>query len=114
MTAEIIPNDLTGPELIEQLLFEDIDEINIDLAEFVPLANKIADAAATFIAKADKRLSDDKRPLLGENRRRISTAIVAAKQVIKISDGMSRQLRLHGTRITKQQPNTDDVEAADE
>lgn len=103
MTAEI-----STREFAQQLMLDGIGEINVDLSEFVPLVNKIADAAANFIAKADKRLNDEKNPIYGDgNRHRLHTGIVAAKQIIRISDGMNRRLRVN-------EINADDMEAADE
>lgn len=98
---------LTTREFAQQLMLDGVDEINVDLSEFVPLVNKIADAAANFITKADKRLHDEKNPLYGDNSHRLHTGIIAAKQIIRISDGMNRQLRVN-------EVNADDVEAADE
>lgn len=105
MTAK----QITAPEFVQQLLLDDIGEINIELSEFVPLVNKIADAAANFITKADKRLNDEKNPVWGDgNRHRLHSGIDAAKQIIRISDGMSRRL------LRVNEVNAGDAEVADE
>lgn len=100
--------EITTREVAQQLMLDGVDEINVDLSEFVPLVNKIADAAANFVTKADKRLNDEKNPLYGNgNRHRLRTGIIAAKQIVRISDGMNRQLRVN-------EVNADDMEAANE
>lgn len=58
MTTEI-----NTREFAQQPMLDGIGEVNVELSEFVPLVNKIADAAANFITKADKRLNDEKNPV---------------------------------------------------
>ena len=95
MTTSTTPE--TSSDIV-QYPFDSMAEINVELSEFVPLTNKITDAAANLIAKADKRLHDDKNTIYGANRERLYTAILAAKQIVKISDDMNQRLRVtHAT-----------------
>lgn len=95
MTTSTTPE--TSSDIV-QYPFDSMAEINVELSEFVPLANKITDAAANLIAKADKRLHDDKHPIYCANYDRLCTAIRMAKQIVKISDDLNQRLRVtHAT-----------------
>lgn len=88
-------------------LFDDEPEISVTLAGFVPLANKISDAAATYIAKVDKALADDKHPILGASAFALQETIGTAKLAVKLADDINRRLRRQdGYTVTVHAPDT--------
>lgn len=85
-------NTTTLNRAAQDELFTD-DELSINLAAFVPLANKITDAGANYIDKVMKLLNDDKRALTVSELGHLQRTVTVAKQAVQLGDTINRLLR---------------------
>lgn len=85
-------NTTTLNRVAQDELFPD-NELSTNLAAFVPLANKITDAAANYIDKAVKLLADDKRIVTVSEIHHLQRTITIAKQAVQLGDQVNRLLR---------------------
>ena len=88
----------TQKRAAQATLFPD-SEISTNLAAFVPLANKITDAAANYIDKAVKLLGDDKRAVTVDELEHLQRSIRIAKHAVMLGDQINHLLR-HTDDIT--------------
>lgn len=103
-------------DYITQALIED-ENMPADLATLYPSASKIADAASTFIDKADQTIA--KKNLAGQKAQIVATCIDICQHVIKEGATISRMLRnpvgsmqqLMETKKPEEpvQPDTDEI-----
>lgn len=103
-------------DYITQALIED-ENMPADLAALYPSASKIADAASTFIGKADQAIA--KRNFMGQKAEIVAKCIDICQHVVKEGAAISRLLRnpassmqrLRETRKPEEpvQPDTDMV-----
>lgn len=103
-------------DYITQALIED-ENMPTDLATLYPPASKIADAASTFIDKADQAIA--KKNLAGQKAQIVAKCIDICQHVVKEGAAISRLLRnpdgsmqrLWGTRKPEEpvQPDTDEI-----
>lgn len=103
-------------DYITQALIED-ENMPADLAALYPAASKIADAASTFIGKADQTIA--KRNFMGQKAEIVAKCIDICQHVVKEGATISRLLRnpagsmqrLRETRKPEEpvQPDTDMV-----
>lgn len=104
-------------DYITQALIEDDENMPADLAALYPAASKIADAASTFIDKADQTIA--KKNLAGQKAEIVAKCIDICQHVVKEGATISRLLRnpansmqrLRETRKPEEpvQPDTDMV-----
>lgn len=78
------------PKMVQQALIED-EDLSADLADLVPAASKIVDAAATYLSKADKKYSSE---LASQVQLEAGTRTIAmAQEVVKYGAAIGRLLR---------------------
>lgn len=107
-------------DYITQALIED-ENMPADLAALYPSASKIADAASTFIDKADQTIA--KKNLAGQKAEIVAKCIDICQHVVKEGATISRLLRnpagsmqrLRETRKPEEpvQPDTDEIIVAE-
>mgnify|MGYP003374455869 FL=1 len=103
-------------DYITQALIDD-ENMSTDLAALYPSASKIADAASTFIDKADQTIA--KKNLAGQKAEIVAKCIDICQHVVKEGAAISRLLRnpagsMQRLRETREpegpvQPDTDEI-----
>lgn len=78
------------PKMVQQALIED-EDLSADLADLVPAASKIVDAAATYLSKADKKYSSELASQM--QLAAVTRTIAMAQEVVKYGAAIGRLLR---------------------
>ena len=78
------------PKMVQQALIED-EDLSADLADLVPAASKIVDAAAAYLSKADKKYSSELASQV--QLAAVTRTIAMAQEVVKYGAAIGRLLR---------------------
>lgn len=96
------------PKNIQGTLIDD-EDLSADLADLVPVASKITDAAATYIAKLDKKYADDN--IHGGTLRVLDKTQELAQEAVRIGAAIGRLLRTPAASLTLLRDKDDDKTA---
>lgn len=85
---------------MQPALFDDLPELNTSLADLVPTANRIADAAAKYISTVHRMFTNPKVKLYVGDESTLADTLQAAKLAVKAADSINARLREHDERYT--------------
>lgn len=88
----------------QDALFDE-PELNEALAAFATLANKISDAAANYITRANKEFNSKNPTIHGRNVFILNETVREAKKAVQVADRINLMLR-HGPYAPPSHPET--------
>lgn len=83
----------TTTKPVQGVLVESDEDLAFQLADLVPVASKILDAAASYIARVGKKFSDEKTPLTHQQITVLSQSCDLAQQVVKLGAEINLMVR---------------------